>query len=85
MNAPSRLDDFRTFKFKLPWKSIALSEGSPVEIAPIVQELHFVKDKKNYGMAMRMAFRSINEMDFDNLSRRIGALNASSPKRDVGA
>lgn len=68
---PVRLGDHRTFRFKLPWRRVALSDDNPVEIGPLLNELDFVTNKNNYGMLLRNSFRLIPKKDYFTILSRI--------------
>lgn len=60
----------RPFDVKIPWRPVTLCESIPVSVRPLVEQLGFIKNKKNYGMSFRSNLRQISEQDL----RLIGAL-----------
>jgi len=83
-NAPVRIGS-RTFSFRMPWNALVLRDDDPVKIGPIVHALNFIKNKRLYGMALRTAFRRLEDADYGRLSELLtqagSELNARQPIR----
>lgn len=77
-STPIRLADTRAFSFQLRWRVLALCEAAPVPIAPMIESLELVSNKKNYGMALRSTFRSISKRDYSMIETRIREAAAHS-------
>lgn len=75
----------RTFPFRMPWKSIVLRDADPIKIGPLVQLLKFVKNKRLYGMALRTAFRKLEDADYERISvlLRHGVSEVDATRRPV--
>ncbi|MBK0381914.1 EVE domain-containing protein [Pedobacter sp. SD-b] len=55
-----------------PWRrKVKYSDIEELEIKPLIQQLSFIKNKKNWGLHLRAGFIEINKSDFELIVKKM--------------